>query len=436
MGIETGGEESEEYPEDGEDDDVALLLGTEMHGASRSRAPSSEAETESLVVEDEAVHPHLPSLGDTPPSTSDSFLDPPLTNDDIGISLFAAPSQVVPDDHSTTGAKTIPSPISIADDSRESVDKQDIAPGHTALERHRLDTSSMTTNYKSVVPVGEMVSSDEVHPRKGYRMSTSPAGSHHTMSDTTSPPPADSILPPSPSELASPHSRPPGPSNGSSATPTSGSVVPSNAEAEYRPELNGRSSVPVRLSNGVIIYHDSDAPSSFEAARHILPPSEASKDLNGHLSDTGLGITTETSNVTPTKETIPSVDTEAAETDKVDDVEPSARLSVDRRSKSPPSMELPTAMQSEMEAEVEAASAASSPDLDGEEDITDDESRIAPHLRDFAATPVDWDPSCKVNPPFLLRGTLRPYQHSGLEWLASLHTNGLNGILADEMGLG
>lgn len=38
--------------------------------------------------------------------------------------------------------------------------------------------------------------------------------------------------------------------------------------------------------------------------------------------------------------------------------------------------------------------------------------------------------------PFLLRGILREYQHVGLDWLASLYNNGLNGILADEMGLG
>ncbi|KAI8079061.1 SNF2 family N-terminal domain-containing protein [Gilbertella persicaria] len=38
--------------------------------------------------------------------------------------------------------------------------------------------------------------------------------------------------------------------------------------------------------------------------------------------------------------------------------------------------------------------------------------------------------------PHLLRGTLREYQHVGLDWLASLYNNGLNGILADEMGLG
>lgn len=38
--------------------------------------------------------------------------------------------------------------------------------------------------------------------------------------------------------------------------------------------------------------------------------------------------------------------------------------------------------------------------------------------------------------PPLLKGTLRPYQKQGLNWLASLYNNETNGILADEMGLG
>jgi SWI/SNF-related matrix-associated actin-dependent regulator of chromatin subfamily A member 5 len=33
-------------------------------------------------------------------------------------------------------------------------------------------------------------------------------------------------------------------------------------------------------------------------------------------------------------------------------------------------------------------------------------------------------------------GTMRDYQLQGLNWLISLHHNGINGILADEMGLG
>nr|XP_031862415.1 uncharacterized protein CI109_001912 [Kwoniella shandongensis]KAA5529487.1 hypothetical protein CI109_001912 [Kwoniella shandongensis] len=49
---------------------------------------------------------------------------------------------------------------------------------------------------------------------------------------------------------------------------------------------------------------------------------------------------------------------------------------------------------------------------------------------------ADEDTGPRVRPPFLLRGTLRPYQQGGLEWLASLYANKMNGILADEMGLG
>lgn len=38
--------------------------------------------------------------------------------------------------------------------------------------------------------------------------------------------------------------------------------------------------------------------------------------------------------------------------------------------------------------------------------------------------------------PHLLRGSLREYQHFGLDWLTGLYMNHINGILADEMGLG
>ncbi|XP_026578966.1 helicase SRCAP-like isoform X2 [Pseudonaja textilis] len=38
--------------------------------------------------------------------------------------------------------------------------------------------------------------------------------------------------------------------------------------------------------------------------------------------------------------------------------------------------------------------------------------------------------------PYLLRGTLREYQHIGLNWLVTMYEKKLNGILADEMGLG
>ncbi|MCJ1420814.1 swr1 complex component [Xylographa parallela] len=51
------------------------------------------------------------------------------------------------------------------------------------------------------------------------------------------------------------------------------------------------------------------------------------------------------------------------------------------------------------------------------------------------ATPVSTKP-LRTQVPSLLRGTLREYQHYGLDWLAGLYSNGTNGILADEMGLG
>lgn len=38
--------------------------------------------------------------------------------------------------------------------------------------------------------------------------------------------------------------------------------------------------------------------------------------------------------------------------------------------------------------------------------------------------------------PFLLKHTLREYQHIGLDWLVTMYERKLNGILADEMGLG
>ncbi|KAJ7647815.1 SNF2 family N-terminal domain-containing protein [Roridomyces roridus] len=77
-----------------------------------------------------------------------------------------------------------------------------------------------------------------------------------------------------------------------------------------------------------------------------------------------------------------------------------------------------------------------------EEEDTDSEEaqpreyEVPEYLRPYAAAPVQWDDTKRVTPPLLLRGVLRPYQQSGLEWLASLHSNHINGILADEMGLG
>ncbi|KEF58182.1 uncharacterized protein A1O9_06108 [Exophiala aquamarina CBS 119918] len=51
-------------------------------------------------------------------------------------------------------------------------------------------------------------------------------------------------------------------------------------------------------------------------------------------------------------------------------------------------------------------------------------------------TPSEVKSVVRTPVPSLLRGTLREYQHEGLDWLADLYAKGRSGILADEMGLG
>ncbi|EGO26341.1 hypothetical protein SERLADRAFT_355243 [Serpula lacrymans var. lacrymans S7.9] len=76
------------------------------------------------------------------------------------------------------------------------------------------------------------------------------------------------------------------------------------------------------------------------------------------------------------------------------------------------------------------------PHNDSDDEDEEDNNLIPEYLKRYAVAPIDWNTEDKVKAPILLRGVLRPYQQSGLEWLASLHVNNLNGILADEMGLG
>lgn len=72
-------------------------------------------------------------------------------------------------------------------------------------------------------------------------------------------------------------------------------------------------------------------------------------------------------------------------------------------------------------------------EVDEEAMIQDD--GIEHYLRPYAVTKVDgWDPDKIIKPSPLLRGTLRPYQWAGLEWLANHHTQFFNCILSDEMG--
>ncbi|XP_074640439.1 helicase domino-like isoform X2 [Tubulanus polymorphus] len=74
----------------------------------------------------------------------------------------------------------------------------------------------------------------------------------------------------------------------------------------------------------------------------------------------------------------------------------------------------------------------------------EDESGPSQQITDIAATAQSLQPTgytlettqVSTPVPFLLKHTLREYQHVGLDWLATLYEKKLNGILADEMGLG
>ncbi|WIA20226.1 hypothetical protein OEZ85_006067 [Tetradesmus obliquus] len=71
---------------------------------------------------------------------------------------------------------------------------------------------------------------------------------------------------------------------------------------------------------------------------------------------------------------------------------------------------------------------------------SDDEEAMVAASRDAAAAqPTGFTlatTQVQTPVPFLLKHTLREYQHIGLDWLVSLYSKKLNGILADEMGLG
>ncbi|TLD14664.1 hypothetical protein PspLS_11096 [Pyricularia sp. CBS 133598] len=96
-----------------------------------------------------------------------------------------------------------------------------------------------------------------------------------------------------------------------------------------------------------------------------------------------------------------------------------------------------------------------SPETDLPTNLPSRESSRTPHTADTKPSEIDTATSveasgnqeisrsasplpgaAKTEIPFLLRGTLREYQHFGLDWLAGLYANNTNGILADEMGLG
>ncbi|KAF5292024.1 hypothetical protein FQA39_LY14141 [Lamprigera yunnana] len=68
------------------------------------------------------------------------------------------------------------------------------------------------------------------------------------------------------------------------------------------------------------------------------------------------------------------------------------------------------------------------------QDLIDDAAAIAESLQPKGNTLSSTNVATPI--PFLLKYSLREYQHIGLDWLVTMFDRKLNGILADEMGLG
>ena len=84
----------------------------------------------------------------------------------------------------------------------------------------------------------------------------------------------------------------------------------------------------------------------------------------------------------------------------------------------------------EEEATVESTNSSSGGDKDELNSIAAQAQMLQPTGYTLETTKV------KTKIPFLLKYSLREYQHVGLDWLVTMYENKLNGILADEMGLG
>jgi helicase SWR1 len=81
-----------------------------------------------------------------------------------------------------------------------------------------------------------------------------------------------------------------------------------------------------------------------------------------------------------------------------------------------------------------ATEGQATPTIEVEESAAPEEPALEQSLSRSRSRHTSSPPRTEIPP--LLRGTLREYQHDGLDWLANLYDSQTNGILADEMGLG
>jgi helicase SRCAP/SWR1 len=394
----------------GDDADVSFLLGMDARESMGSRGPSSEVEFESATQENDAVISDALSPRDTLGPVFDASLGTPI-NGEVAQSRSTT-SEISTEENSLLGEKTTPSGAIAFDDPMDLNDEHDVlSREHHLSEPPESAMASVAGSPASLASVPEVV--NPMSPASEYREATFKPSSWGASSTQSSPPlaPSDDLPRPHPYSPEAPSPSPTSPKGYFVPGPTPDRMSPLAIQGDDAMQPNGRHPIAIRLSNGVVIYQDGEL------------NSEHSPMPNGHMESAPAYVVEDAKVATPAvvlpiKTIFPDAAVESAVVHS-EESEDTTGWATDPVTDAPPDQPEPN---------VTAI-------VDRDEEVAE-ELRVAEHLVDFAATPVDWDPSSKVTAPFLLRGTLRPYQQSGLEWLASLHTNNLNGILADEMGLG
>lgn len=427
-GLETDIEGSEDDSE--AHADVSLLLGRDVQSPVGSRGPSSEVDFESVTHEIDTVLLSAPSLRGSPGSTSS--VSTPVFKEAIGLSLSTPSSEICMAD----GSETVPPEFPLHDPDGEQ---------EVLSREHLSELSDSTVGLVTTEVVN--VSSSRGMPRGTDSRNSRSESLPRTMSGRQSPltlHPSDDLSRFHPTSLEPRLTPPPDIPESSVSMPASNFdfISPFTTQGGNVMQPNGHQSVAIRLSNGIVIYRDEEAPSMLDEVELTADCSQAPDghqahsdvdDVHEKRQSSSSGAATSTQSIAPAdiihNTEIPlqlSEEKDGWINDAVADV------GMDRTNLASATVPMENGFVTKHQVEPVATTIATSPDAGG----VNGELPVAPHLVDFAATPVDWDPNSKITAPFLLRGNLRPYQQSGLEWLASLHTNNLNGILADEMGLG
>ncbi|KAF8589471.1 hypothetical protein K439DRAFT_1628697 [Ramaria rubella] len=419
------------------DVDVSLLLGIDGRSSMDRRGLSSEVESESATNDDDAVISGFFS----PHETSVLASQGPL-----GVPFVSTEAESI--HHSGAGDKI----ITLLDGHAIQINKEYVSVQDQGSNPHSSIVSSSSESPKSTLSALQdgdpiLASSPSAVALKGYRDTVHSPSRLFTLSIHSSPPLSPSTF--SPRDLASSSDLPLRPSTSSflSNSRSPESVSPQTMQTpnsdSVAAEPNGHQPVAIRLSNGVIIYRAADPPPLFHEAF------TAGSDRNSSQAHDGYGLDVQSDGAVEKPDIdmpeaassvsiAPETTHESIKPDKSDlsraiDTPVGVGLNDAASLRSSETQQLTSL--SDPQAGPTATQTTSLLDESDEDDDINGQ-RVAPYLADFAAAPVEWDSNAKIGAPFLLRGNLRPYQQSGLEWLASLHTNNLNGILADEMGLG